>query len=685
MIISAITVVMADGYRIVIYVRNGENYYSYDSKKLFATPDTLFIYNKDIVCSKILTAEIDSIIYSNKECDNTIMLNWDNDKVYYVNPIANDLSIQISDGSHVTLNYTKKTPINILVTGHSDNGSLKIDSKAPLSITIDGLQLESKVGEVINVKNKVDTEFNIVGTSTLSDHKNRPEIEDKPCKACLYTKGNLTISGNGTLNIKGNYANAIQSGTNITIDNANIKVDKVAKNAFSIDQGVILANNCNIEFRLTKKDTKGFKTDSLFIQKGGKISMSLLAKQCKGIKAKKGIIIENSRIEGTASGGVVIEEGDPSYCTFIKCDSDIVLSNAELKFFHNGSGGKCISADSDIKFSDSSIEAILTGDGGCYVNVVGEDDYYTPRVMEAGDSLSIISGNIDLHCTGIGGKGMVCDHNFTIGELGGNNEYLSIRILTEGTSIVNDTIADFRKGCPKAIKSSDQLDILSGNIYIKTMGMGGEGLESKNDIWMVGGNIVCETFDDGVNGEHSINIYGGNIYACSQDNDGFDSNGVINIYGGNIFSVSLNPINESFDTEGNTLNVYGGNILGIGGGTVVPEYTAIPLYTYPRYTSELVERPMPEINLFSGSRLSILDGSNCVLSGLIPADMKAAIVTVGSANLKTSKEYKAVETTEIEGESPYIEKFFFYGGSTEYNSNNVKFSFNPKYYDKKSM
>lgn len=598
-----------------------------------------------------------------------------------INPNAEVVHIK-SAGGNIDIQSETDQPLNIIMTGESHDGNIRITALSSVNLILDSLVLNSKEREAINIQSKKESVILCRNKCVIADGATRNEEATSQCSSCIYAQGEMVLKGEGPLLVTGNFKHAIQSNKKLTttaniniasaagsgmktkkqmiVEDGSITIESIGNNGIDVEKGNFIFNKGNIDIRLTTTGTKGVKADSLYIQNGGNLSLNLFADKCKGIKTKRGIHINNGEVQGKASGEVVVTDGDPSYCTFLKCDSNIVISNAHLDLWHYGKGGKCISTDGDFKFQDAVLNATLTGDGGWYINGNGEDDYFTPRAIEANDSLTIISGKIDIHCTGTGGKGLVCDHDLTIGELYGDNDKLYINITTEGTSIVNDTIADFRKGCPKAMKSADQLDILSGNIDIKTCGMGGEGLESKNELYIVGGNITLDTFDDSVNGEKSIDVYGGTIYCCSQDNDGFDSNGCINILGGTIFSVSLHPQNESFDTEGNTLNIWAGTLLGIGGGTICPQRSHIPFYSYPKWTSDIIRVPMPNVSLLKGSLIQIMQDNECVMSGKVPADMDAAIITVASALLNTKKEYDVVEDNGI--------------------SSTLKFSFKPKYY-----
>jgi hypothetical protein len=273
---------------------------------------------------------------------------------------------------------------------------------------------------------------------------------------------------------------------------------------------------------------------------------------------------------------------------------------------------------------------------------------------------------------------MVSDYGMFLGEYEGDNDSLTITILTEGGSVLNDVDEDVRNGCPKALKSGKDFDVMSGNIYIKTYGMGGEGLESKNNINIKGGNIVLETYDDGINVEKFMNIFNGNLYCCSENNDGIDSNGSIFIRGGRIVSISKHEKDESFDVEGNRLFFYGGTAIGIGRDVVNVMDASIPFYTYPKYVGDWIQRPSEEINLRKETYMIIADEEQIMYAVRVPDDMSNVYITVASSDFTANKTYSVAETSSIENarDELFNGRLLFGGSSTDITP---LFPFTPNY------
>ena len=337
-----------------------------------------------------------------------------------------------------------------------------------------------------------------------------------------------------------------------------------------------------------------------------------------------------------------------------------------------------VSADGDISISGGNYLFETTGDGSEYINAEDSIDYYTARCLGADQNILITKGTISCISRGLGGKGMVSDHGMFLGEYEGANDSLTITILTEGGSVLNDVDEDKRNGCPKAIKSGKVLDVLSGNIYIKTHGMGGEGFECKGEMYVVGGNIILETYDDGINVERSLIVLNGNLYCCSENNDGIDSNGSIDIRGGSIVSISKHELDESFDVEKNRLCIYGGTAIGIGRDAVKVMDASIPFYTYPKYVGDWIQRPSDNIKLHKDTYMSIADGEQIMYAVRIPDDLDKVYITVASSDFIADKTYSVAESPSIDNASGELfeRRLLFGGASTD---TTPLFPFNPKY------
>lgn len=484
---------------------------------------------------------------------------------------------------------TWKRPFVCIAEGKCPDGSLKIEADTTCTLVLDNLELSSSESAAVclPMKQKVSIELSKGSHNILTDASGRNKDEES-VNGCLYSKGTLAFTGEGALTVTGNYRHGIVSSKNISVENSHLIINNVVKNGIHCDK---------------------------FTLKKGQVGLHLQNAASKGIKTKEELIVKGGSIEGDATGGITIESGDVSYCALLKSDGTMSVSDGAITLKHRGEGGRCISVDGNMDLTGGSMSLECYGDGGKYTNEDGEEDYYTPKGITVDDSLFINSGAITCLSTGLGGKGIVAGRFLSVGceERDENAEYPFIRVETKGECIINNEDEDLRFGCPKGIKSDSTLIIYDGDIAVTTASMGGEGVECNGKMYIKGGTLECNTFDDGINVGKSIEISGGQVYCNSVDNDGIDSNGSITISGGIVASVNQRKPNECLDAENGQLYLNGGIIFGIGSAAVHGIQASVPYYSTP-YNLFSDEKPQRGLLLTSGKYVCIQRGDNVLMA-----------------------------------------------------------------------
>lgn len=548
----------------------------------------------------------------------TLCINYQEDKVDIANPCPGKIQISMSQAD-VTVVSTNKYPLVCIATGNCEDGRLVINSDTIVTLVLAGLHLSSQKNSTISFtqKEKVRVELRNGTTNTLSDAIIYQYEKTDSSNACLYSRGSLTFAGEGSLEITGNYRHAIASSKNINVEGGHIIVNNVVKNGIHCDR---------------------------FTLKKGNVDLYLQNNASKGIKTKEELIINGGSINGDASGGIIIENGNVSYCAILKSDSLLSISDGSITLKHSGEGGRCISADGNMNITGGALSLECYGNGGKYTNENNEEDYYTPKCITVDDSVFINSGNITCLSTGLGGKGIVAGRFLSIGskQKDKSMEAPIIRVDTRGECIINNVDEDLRFGCPKGIKSDSTLIIYDGDIVVTTAGMGGEGVECNGEMFIKGGSLECNTYDDGINVARSIEISGGQVYCNSVDNDGIDSNGSITISGGIVASVNQHKPNESFDSEGGQLYLLGGIVFGIGSGNVDVKESAYPCYTTPFDESEegIFSRGFI---LTEGKYICVQKGNEIIMALLNDNKAFRSFITVMSPELINDEQYTLTE------------------------------------------
>ena len=136
----------------------------------------------------------------------------------------------------------------------------------------------------------------------------------------------------------------------------------------------------------------------------------------------------------------------------------------------------------------------------------------------------------------------------------------NVYIVTEGGQYKSNNDTS----SPKGIKADGNIYISGGTIWVRTNGYNGEGIETKSTMNISGGEVASYAYDDAINSKGDMTITGGYVYAQGKNNDGMDANGNIYIKGGLIYAICSGSPEVAIDA-----NTEGGKILYLTGGTVV--------------------------------------------------------------------------------------------------------------------
>ena len=136
----------------------------------------------------------------------------------------------------------------------------------------------------------------------------------------------------------------------------------------------------------------------------------------------------------------------------------------------------------------------------------------------------------------------------------------NVYIVTEGGQYKSNNDTS----SPKGIKADGNINISGGAIWVRTNGYNGEGIETKSTMNISGGEVASYAYDDAINSKSDMTITGGYVYAQGKNNDGLDANGNIYIKGGLIYAICSGSPEVAIDA-----NTEGGKKLYLTGGTVV--------------------------------------------------------------------------------------------------------------------
>lgn len=168
-----------------------------------------------------------------------------------------------------------------------------------------------------------------------------------------------------------------------------------------------------------------------------------------------------------------------------------------------------------------------------------------------------------------------------------------------------------------------------------------EGIESKTDLTINGGNIKLRCPDDAINAAVSITINGGVIDVISSGNDAIDSNGSFTINGGTIYAIGSGDPETAFDCDNFPLIFNGGTIFGCGGSNTTTPSTDSTANVIMYYKS-----------VSKGATVKVADSKGKVL-GAYEVPQSCSAILFSSPELKVGETYtitvgSSTETIKLE-------------------------------------
>ncbi|MGN0230605.1 MAG: carbohydrate-binding domain-containing protein, partial [Muribaculaceae bacterium] len=505
--------------------------------------------------------------------------------------LKTDGNIAISGGT-ITINATG----GVEVTDGDPSYCTAIKADGTVDITGGDITITSigEAGKGISADGTItisDGKLGITTSGNGATYTDMNGLTDSYAATCISGDADIIISGgNITLESRGLAGKGVSSDKNIVIGSetggpelsvttsgarfyvtgTGDEADYASPNAIKADSTLtVLGGTINVTTKAEGGD--GLESDStltiaggkitinafddaiestrLLTISGGEIGITVAQNTSKGIKSDSQIDITGGDITINTTGGVVVTDGDPSYCTAIKCDGSVNVSGGNIVVTSTGEAGKGISADGDVNISGGTIDITTSGNGATYTDATGTLDSYSATCIKADGNINITGGNITAKSSGSAGKGISSDGDMTIGGVEGIEPIINVSTTGAKFLVSNGSgstggwgggpgggmdNADYAN--PKAIKADGNLTINSGKINVSTQQDGGEGLESKKVLTINGGTIEAITYDDAINAAQNITINGGMIYCYASGNDGMDSNGTININGGVVIS-----------------------------------------------------------------------------------------------------------------------------------------------------
>ena len=499
---------------------------------------TLTIMGKTFTLADITSMSVDESTVK----DNSVNITYDGTtaSIAVAGNVAQYVDATIS-GAHVNISQTNTDAVNddeitYTLSGSSSDGSLTLGGSYKCTVSLAGITLTNPSGAAINITNKKRIQVSAKkGTeNTLTDGA------DGSQKACLYSKGQIQLQGNGTLTVVGNTAHAIKSGDYISVKNLTLNITSAVKDGiscnkyFQMKSGTVTINGVGddgIQADLeTDDENTGETTDhedensgNAYIE-GGTLNITCTAAAAKGVKAEGDMNISGGdiTIKTTGNGEWDTEDLETKAASGLSCDGNMNISGGTMSLTSTGSGGKGMKCDGVMTISGGTVSVVTSG-GLYYNNGTTENTNYT--------------GNTD---------------NVS------SNYYSSPKGIKAGLKTQSGSSYTYSGG----------MVISGGKVSVTTSGRNGEGIESKNYLNITGGEVIVNSYDDAINSAQDMTIESGYVFARATNNDGLDANGNCYIKGGVVYAIGASSPEVAIDANSEQqkkLYITGGTVIAIGG------------------------------------------------------------------------------------------------------------------------
>ena len=396
------------------------------------------------------------------------------------------------------------------LSGEIADTTVTVDAgKADVTILFDNVTLENSKGPALYIKSAGNVSLVLKdGTvNTLSDGDGYDIKDDKSAlDAVLFSRADLTVSGNGALKINGNYKHGIVSKDDLVISSGTFEIK--SNNVGLYGKDCVEISDADIKINA---GSDGIRSDNEDADKGY-------------------INIFNSTLDITAG-----HDGIQAQSILKSENADVTVKTGE------GSEETLSSSEESYKGLKAGSEILISG--GTY-DVDSQDDcvHSNGNVSVSGGTLTLSSGDDGIHA----------DDDFTMTD--GSVTILKSYEGTEGSKLV------FSGGSTDIMASDDGLNAAGGNDASSMgdrPGHGGFG-SSTGSITISGGDHLITALGDGVDSNGTVSVTGGVTFVSGPQNSGngaLDYDGSATVTGGTFIALGSSGMAQNFSEAQNQSSV----------------------------------------------------------------------------------------------------------------------------------
>lgn len=528
-------------------------------------------------------------------------LSWDTSSETAIdlsNPTATD-GVTVEDG---TLTITKAGTYKL---SGEYQGQIKVetaDSDA-VRLVLDNANITNSSGAALNVVNADEVIlYSASGTTnTISDGADYTATGEDDPDAVVYSKADLTIAGEGTLQMNGNHEDGIHTSDGLVIASGTLEINAANTGIKGKDYVDILGGTINVT---AQQDGVKSTNDTDEGQGWTRLSNGTLTVNAgdDGFKA--------SRVVEISGGSLTVEQSD---------------EGIEAQYI-NVSGG-----DVNVTSADDGMNASLkTSDSESTDSSANTFD--TANQQQNNQRQGSLSGGQQSETSNQQQQGTGQPPQGQPPAMSGTSQDGTSQNGTTGTAQQQNNTqnqGNQNMGQPPAMPGGNAQDGTSQN---GTTGTGQQGMGQPPQGGMPGGGGggTFEVVDA------AINVSGGNI-TVNAEGDGIDSNGVTTLSGGTlIVNGPSQGGNAALDTNGDLL---------LNGATVLSGSTA-DMFEAPSTNSTSGYLKLTNSSGFEqGSTVQVADSSGKVVANYKVTKSNVQLVLVSSSSIVKGQSYTVYTTT----------------------------------------
>lgn len=396
-------------------------------------------------------------------------------------------------GADVVLSINDKK-VQVIASGSSDNGSLKIYSENKFRLDLDNLTLTSPTGPAINIQsgkraylNLPDGSANTLKSGDIFAKQLGPDGVEEDAKATLFSEGQLIFSGSGSLAVSSSANHGICSDDYIrfrsSLGNVTISSSKDgihANKCFRMYGGTLSVEAGDNGVQVEKGDASFYggicsvsstnhgiyvKSDSLpvgYVRVSGKMNLSVSSKESSAVFCKYGFY---------ADGGFVLLQSRGLGGRGIRSNADIVLNNClvatELMDSKPGWNAETVNYTQPSGLRAAGSITLDNALLGCYLT----GDTRGAKVLNADSSLVISNSIVNIDA---------CQEDFDA-----DGEIVKSKAVEGHDIVIDDKSLVYIKAGKRAISSETNIDI-NNSVVKMTSDFSWDGLMKSE------GSIACK-------------------------------------------------------------------------------------------------------------------------------------------------------------------------------------------------